>query len=51
MSTRTAMIMKQMSMRDLLSSQVSLGAGLLGLLLSPSPPVLETALGAGEVKI
>lgn len=50
MSTRTAMIMKQISMRDLLSSQVSLIIGLLGLLLSPNPPVVETALGAREVE-
>lgn len=50
MSTRTAMIMKQISMRDLLPSQVSLVIGLLGLLLFSNPLVVETALGAGEVK-
>lgn len=50
MSTRTAMTMKQISMRDLLSSQVSLVVGFLGLLLFPSPPVVETALGAGKVE-
>lgn len=50
MSTRTAMTTKQISMRDLLSSQVSLVVELLGLLPFPPPPMVETALGAGEVE-
>lgn len=50
MSTSTAITMKQIIMRDLLSSQVSFVLVLLGLLEFPSPPVAEvaTALLAGE---
>lgn len=47
-STSTAIIMKQISMRDLLSSHVSFVIVLLGLLVFPGPPVAETALLAGE---
>lgn len=42
------MIMKQISIRGLLSSQVSFGVVLLGLLVLLGPPVAETALLAGE---
>lgn len=48
MSTSTAITMKQISMRDLLSSHVSFVSILLGLLVFLGPPVAETALLAGE---
>lgn len=47
-STSTAIIMKQISTRDLLSSHVSFVIVLLGLLVFLGPPVAETALLAGE---
>lgn len=47
-STSTAIIMKQISIRDLLYSHVSFVIVLLGLLVFLGPRVAETALLAGE---
>lgn len=48
MSTSTAIIMKQISIRDLLSSHISFVRVVLGLLVFLGPPAAETALLGDE---
>lgn len=50
MSTRAAIITKQISIRNLLSSHVSFVMVILGLLVFPGPPVSGTLWAEEDVK-